>query len=373
MKEDTIVTRQAQRPNSSLSEEEKSAKRKFKKLLKQRKYDARFQQAIEWRADEQTIECARRELQDNDQHLQEEEGIVARNSDFQEVESFRKARDFVISSVYHPLISIIQANQSSVMDKQHQTHQARELLHNMNKGSHTEHMFNNENALLGYTRQKFIEKAMVVVKSLEKLQQPTTSTTTTTQNLRDRVLSVRNVLSVGCGPGNDVVGFLAFLSAHQPNHTLQRVLLMDYVMPQWKELILDPLISLLVPDFVPRIDTVVCDVRYSLEEEANQSALAQLTAIDSETSSDMDLIIVSYLITETRGKWHVFFKDLISKVLPGTLLLLIEPNSWQLHQFLELYGDRISYYEWLDSSRETPELQHLQGRIGPAVLLACVK
>ena len=148
---------------------------------------------------------------------------------------------------------------------------------------------------------------------------------------------------------------------------------MDYVIPQWKAAILNPLISLLVLEFLPRIDTVVCDVRYSLKEEANQSALAQLTAIDSETSSDMDLIIVSYLITETRGKWHVFFKDLINKVLPGTLLLLIEPNSWQLHQFLELYGDRISYYEWLDFSRKTPELQHLQGRIGPAVLMACVK
>ena len=61
---------------------------------------------------------------------------------------------------------------------------------------------------------------MVVVKLLEKLQQ-TTSTTTTTQTLRDRVLLVRNILSVGCGPGNDVVGFLAFLSVHQPNHTLQ--------------------------------------------------------------------------------------------------------------------------------------------------------
>ena len=123
------------------------------------------------------------------------------------------------------------------------------------------------------------------------------------------------------------------------------------------------------------------------------------TATTSSTTL-VDLVVVSYVLTETRGKWHAFFHDLIvarwrdrdtdnnhdnnddaqaasHSPLPllssGTLLLMSEPTAWQLHHWLQLVGSRLSDYEWLDSSRLSPELQLLEGRIGPAVLLARIK
>jgi hypothetical protein len=53
---------------------------------------------------------------------------------------------------------------------------------------------------------------------------------------------------------------------------------------------------------------------------------------------------------------------------PGTLFIFSDPTAWQLHLFME----RSSYcmdFCWLDSSMYRPELQALEGRVGPAVLV----
>jgi hypothetical protein len=146
---------------------------------------------------------------------------------------------------------------------------------------------------------------------------------------------------------------------------------MDYVMPQWKRLIVDALIPLVVPHYVLQIETASCDVRYPLSHTVNQSALESLFFDDNNTP--LDCIVVSYLLTETRHKWKDFFQDLLERLPTNALLLLSEPTAWQLHSFLRTFSHRIQKHQWLDSSRDTPELQGLENRMGPAVLLVCIR
>jgi hypothetical protein len=330
-------------------------------------------------------------------------------------------------------------------NKDFQTAQAKVLLHHMDKGTQTEGMFQNRDALLGYTRQKFAERAMLVVSSLERLY--ILPLPCTTDNLLDRLGIAETVCSIGCGPGCDAVGVLAFLdwlrggeregrcvpdesqrrqgqipTRRRQRPLLKSLILMDYVMPQWQDAVVDELAnySLISQTLVEQVFMVSCDVRCSLlNDEANAAALQAIVGTNStslteqgltaasETSSSVstfslvDLVVVSYVLTETRGKWHAFFHDLIAEgwkendtrkdddnkndnsrpanhsPLPllrsGTLLLMSEPTAWQLHHWLQLVGERLSDYEWLDSSRLSPDLQLLEGRIGPAVLLARVK
>jgi hypothetical protein len=53
--------------------------------------------------------------------------------------------------------------------------------------------------------------------------------------------------------------------------------------------------------------------------------------------------------------------------------LLSEPTAWQLHSFLEHYAEYIASHQWLDSSQDEPELQPLEARMGPAVVLVTIK
>ena len=554
------------RRNGNLSTEEKKTKRMLKKRLKQqtrlRKYEMRLRQAI-GRGDTKTEERARRELREYRQQIQHEQQQIEQpegtgsiiqglgtagpppGTIFEETERIRNGRRW-IGELYESLIHLCfkqqqelplpgevgQLNQPQTEstskgsrrgkknhvkknNKEFQTTQARELLVNMSKGTQTEDMFENRDALLGYTRQKFLERAMLPVTSLERLfvqlttssspscpliggVESTTSTTNTkvsdddlgltrttsltspsssTRRLVDSLRSVQTICSIGCGPGCDAVGVMAFLcvlrdsndaklggtkSIAETQHLsrnsednegqavnssqqakLQRLILMDYVMPRWKQLVLDPLVNqLLIPSrFVKHVEMVACDVRRPLLcEKANVAALNSLMVgtIEDEgrrpeprsniqalpehqeeiiqdpvsqpsindqpsASSDVDLIVVSYVLTETRGQWHTFFRQLVfgngidqvdqlgangaeppksstpsSAPLPvelrsGTLFLMSEPTAWQLHHWLDLVGEKLSDYEWLDSSQFAPELQALENRIGPAVLLARVK
>lgn len=139
---------------------------------------------------------------------------------------------------------------------------------------------------------------------------------------------------------------------------------MDYVMPHWKRLIIDPLTDIICPSFVTTVETAACDVRYSLQDERNMQALHGLAS-----TATIDLVVVSYLLTETRDQWKEFFQDLLNSMSKSCLLLLSEPTAWQLHSFTNLFADYVSEIQWLDSSQDFPELQPLEGRMGPAVLL----
>ncbi|MEM7060219.1 MAG: hypothetical protein AAF557_21770, partial [Pseudomonadota bacterium] len=73
----------------------------------------------------------------------------------------------------------------------------------------------------------------------------------------------------------------------------------------------------------------------------------------------LDLVMVSYLLTETRGNWKDFFGDFLEKLKPGTLLLISEPTAWQLHSFLQRYEEHIASHQWLDSSQGVCGFAHL--------------
>ena len=248
---------------------------------------------------------------------------------------------------------------------------------------------------------------------------------------------VRQIISIGCGPGCDVVGALAFLKYNnnnmnnmnndsgttttptcdrQPRRTsvVDSILLIDYAIPQWKKIVLDSLIPLLLlssdddekygpPTISTRrmVQTAYGDVRYSLNSTENVDCRSKLLSMiesnkegeEGEEGDDKQLlVIVSYLLTETRNQWKEFFSNLFfntdndnannannnkkkKKFLlpPGTIILLSEPTAWQLHIFLKEFKDYIDSYIWLDSSRDFPSLQTLEGRMGPAVLLICTR
>jgi SAM-dependent methyltransferase len=86
-------------------------------------------------------------------------------------------------------------------------------------------------------------------------------------------------------------------------------------------------------------------------------------------NSDVDFYLFSYVLTETRGKWEVFMRELVREAKPNALFYFAEPTPWQLHQVRLLLPDLD--YIWLDSSmNQLPNLQALEARLGPGVLLA---
>ena len=369
-------------PNHELTHEQRLEKRNLKKKLKQhsrlRKFEIRLHQAIA-RKDIITEQRARRELRDYCQSLLEQDVSILRDPQCPqqftrdcEDSTYAEASRAFVERIYQQLILKCKKEEAR-LDKELLTEQARQLLLNMTKGTQTKTMFDNSDALLGYTRQKFIERAALAVSSLDQLKRPVSSNSfCSTNSLLTSLLSVGRVYSIGCGPGCDAVGVLAFFKSH--HRPLQRIVLMDYVMDQWKQLVVDPLMEVLIPTHVPKINTASCDVRFSLHDETNRDAFIEIRRNeDCAFDISTDLVVISYLLTETRGKWQTFLGDVVNVLRPGSLLLMSEPTAWQLHHFLEFCRDHIEYFEWLDSSRWTPELQALEGRIGPAVLLVRTK
>eukprot|EP00980_Cylindrotheca_fusiformis_P031198 scaffold25954_cov137-Cylindrotheca_fusiformis.AAC.2 len=358
------------RPNTELTSEEKLNKRNLKKILKQkqkiRKYQTRLQQALS-RGDEVTARRARKELEEYRVHLLKDPNSILFQPGFQldpnatpkkekEASHIREGRLWMLK-LWNKLVLKIKDPETT---KQNQTEHGRELLQNMTRGTQTESMFENEQALLGYTRQKFNERAMLAFTSLDKVKKY--------PNLYARLMQTRNICSIGCGPGCDAVGTICFLKtcgSPQKSGTVlvDRVVLMDFVMPRWKNLVIDSLVPLLSPEYVARIETFSADVRLPFQEGMNK------TFCDSLDFSSMDFVVVSYLLTETRGKWELFFHDVMKALKPGTLLLMSEPKAWQLHLFLKAYEDNIASHQWLDSSQDSLELQELEGRMGPAVVM----
>jgi hypothetical protein len=390
-----------QRPNSELSEDEKNAKRDLKRLLKRqtkrRKLEMRLSQAIA----RQSHDFAEQARADLEAFLLKEE--PDENSQHKPVDH-QVARD-VVESIYHKLQEHLRDNHTQDLQKTSaaalkilQTEQARTLLMNMTKGSQTESMFENEAALRGYMRQKFIERAMLMVTALTKLESlPESSQSQGSggihERIRDKLRSVRSLASVGCGPGCDAVGVAAWLSSihHQlspfvsgvamtkQRPVLDYVLQLDYTVKHWDR-ILEPLVQVVVPDFIGDMVTAFCDVRSPITAESSNAVAARLLSprdeIDGTDNDDdinserlkVDLVVTSYLLSETRGQWHAFFDDLVRRTDPGTLFIFSDPTAWQLHLFME----RSSYcmdFCWLDSSMYRPELQALEGRVGPAVLV----
>lgn len=483
------------RPNQQLTKEEKLAKRHLKRHLKQRirirKYEMRWSQAC-GRNDTLVANQAESELRDYLALLQREPDSLWYQPDFpspyrdflqdptckhqvpilyssdgtmatggagssddaspiteswsssSSSDTLEKSRQWMTREIWQVMILRMvpessptlakteHGNGSGRSRKQKQTTEARSLLNHMTKGTQTESMFENDAALIGYTRQKFMERALLAVKSLDRLRplvkvdmrDGAENDNLFPNQLWQRLLQVRSVLSIGCGPGCDAIGVMTFLYQQQeqrrqqqkrdnddPSHhpILDRIILLDYVMPRWKRLVIDHLIPILTTTrpqakkkmdydadaapadprtpliMVSQMDTAACDVRYSLTRDArNCEAWNCLVKKKGETMTDnnihdttttVDLIVVSYLLTETRDQWIDFFRDFFQEYCPHKecLILLSEPSAWQLHSFLTLFADFLQGYQWLDSSRDSPDLQPMEGRSGPAVVLIQTK
>jgi hypothetical protein len=371
-------------------------------------------------------------------------------------------------------------NTENIQMKEHRLLVARELLRNMTKGTQQLDQFDNYEALIGYTRHKFIERAMLVVLSIHQLTQYESIISSSKDLYRhiqshvqissphvlfqksrqfvQRIQSIRTVTSIGCGPGCDAVGVIAWLHTLPPqqqsrthtvhsgsdgpdstttttttitpppisscdntwhhdhdddtvvldqNHhdrvVVSRVIFLDWAMPQWYPIV-QSVQHLLIHQYrmVQSIVTETCDVRFSFsqQQQQQQQPAAQSPHNNNNPSSsqerptlsldhywkDTDLVIVSYLFSETRNQWHNYFDDCVHQCKVGTLFLLTDPTAWQLHIFRERYEyasnqdtskvvdakqrQRLMEFIWLDSSMYRPELQELEGRNGPAVLLA---
>ena len=137
---------------------------------------------------------------------------------------------------------------------------------------------------------------------------------------------------------------------------------MDYVIREWQA-ILNPLQEILLENkYVNTMQFEFCDVTESLLVETNDRAKQLLV---SHRAGAM-LFLISYLLTETRGKWEPFLRELIRLAQPGALFYFAEPTPWQLHVVTKIEDLQVV---WLDSSMNQPKVQVMDRRFGPAVLM----
>ncbi|KAI2497808.1 hypothetical protein MHU86_16694 [Fragilaria crotonensis] len=383
---------QNNKSNKNLTAAEKEAKRDRKKELKRKRHqaslDRRLRHAIVVRKDPIAAQKTREELASL---LSLSSSAVENHGDedFQICPNEKEAREFVIDVYFRMKQSQTLPAGGSGCSKETrhaQTNEAVTLLRHMTKGTQRKGMFDNTDALWGYARQKFHERAMLVYASFANLnpcQQPTTGLPEEEYTRRkiswELLTSIRTVCSVGCGPGCDAVGVLAFLKVFSRDSHLNSMVLMDWAMDKWKVLVnfLEPL---LVPTLVDSIECMSGDITKPLNDDVNSPLQAH--------TSQMDLYVFSYILTETRGKWEQFVKDLISSAKPNALFYFAEPTPWQLHHLRNhvLLQTRpldsatataannstpLLDYIWVDSSmNQSAELQAMDGRLGPGTLLA---
>lgn len=367
--------RSTRKANKDLTPQERTAKRKLKKELKMQQKRARLESRLRHaitRNDTHTEQETRKALEQFHSANNKGGGGIHAIDDIHPHEKRTPEREFVLSIFSQLQLRQQQNSISKTSTKQEQTDQAVELLRNMTKGTQSRSMFKNVDAIHGYTRQKFFERAMLVALSFAKLKPADMRNGADNCELRlqvwKKLKSIRRICSIGCGPGNDAVGVLAFLKAidGRENPQLEHALLLDWAMNDWK-LIVDPLSGIVVPNNVQTVDISTCDVSKSLlDAEANLQAKEKL--LSDASSANVDLFLISYLLTEIRGKWDGFLTELIKMSKPDTLYYFAEPTPWQLHRVKELFGDVLDFI-WLDSSMDEPEMQPLDNRLGPGVLL----
>ena len=374
------------RPNNQLSSDERLEKKQLKKKLKHqtklRKLTIRLSQAEE-RRDGLLLEQTQEALDELYLEHPELRNVTAAPSRKQRLDPYPgySTAKSVVESIHHRLNAALKEKESLPVDSQQRaqrkefyTSQVRPLMKNMMKGTQTESLFDNSHALVAYTRHKFHERSMLVIDSLGKLVGHDSFS-----HFVESLTRVSCICSLGCGPGCDAVGALAFvnsLDGREPAFSDDTsVILLDWTIDQWREAILCELETILNPDYTEKLYLDRCDVRTGLVNESNVKASGLLVAsgaiseAQAEPGAQTTLYLVSYVLSETRDKWQLFFDDLVHRTAPGGLFLLSDPTSWQLYLWLDRYRDCMEFI-WLDSSMERPELQTLMRRFGPAVVLA---
>lgn len=238
--------------------------------------------------------------------------------------------------------------------------EARTLLHHMTKATATSSYENNQAALKGYAKQKFISRALLISDSIAKayfansIQYSSMAT-----NMAESLSTVRAVVSVGCGPGCDLTGSMAGLETNN----IQYAMALDYSMDEWGCMVQAVLSATTSQHYM-----MTCDIRQDPAlDTAAQTILDQIAELAPHL-----LITFSYVLCETRDEWHDWMDYLVSACGAGTLWLMTEPTAWQLHIFCKRYLDLMDIM-WLDTSMYREDLQELENRNGPAVLLCCKK
>jgi hypothetical protein len=405
------------RPNSSLTEEERKHKQNLKKEMKRKRYEERLERRYRHalvRKDPIVAKETKNTLESIWSQRMTTKTTMTTDLLYQNTINSHEhsARQF-IESMYHDLQQQQQQqlNSSSCTTgtiRDIQTFEGVSLLQHMTKGTQSKTMFANVHALWGYTRQKFQSRAMLVYTSLVQvgtryddwMYESSSSSTMTCPKQEEEIslrikkkemtweyitTSIQSIVSIGCGPGCDALGVLAFLREHGVQSSssldqskeastvttspplLQSICLMDYAMDEWYPAILSHLIPLWIPTWVGNVDYTLGDVTKSWMDDDKD---VNDTFRDMVTRIQPDLYIFSYLLTETRGQWETFLHDVVTQIMPmKTRLLFAEPTPWQLHRLLLVFPELD--YLWLDSSHSlSTELQNMKGRLGPAVLMA---
>ena len=182
------------------------------------------------------------------------------------------------------------------------------------------------------------------------------------------------MVSVGCGPGNDLYGGTLALRNFVPSETPLVLVGCDYVVEKWRCML----------EFVAQACTQEVSLNDGNESASSSSVLASaditkaLAAADnhalhqvlSERSAGSTVYIFSYILSETHGKWSAFVCELLAQATPGDIFLFSEAVAWQLHELIGMFPNWIKGkdYFWLDSSYDVPEMQDLMNREGPGVV-----
>ena len=409
------------RPNSELTEEEKEAKRRLKKRVKIQSKIKSLRKTVRHAQRRKDADAERKAQHALKQIFKKEKTIVDEmnlnhdvdNQDENDSSCIDHESDYALALQAQPLILEISnilfscpAAQEALVHEQGgatretQTLNAVKLLNHMTKGTQELSMFKDKSALWGYTRQKFYERALLLCMSLGKIHVKMAENTENDEilpknefncpikaeqiRIRKKISKViteqgiRSACSIGCGPGNDAVGLISFLRlvSGKSKDVLDEILLLDWCMEEWKSTVVDPLIGILTEDaFVKNgIKSSFCDVCKDIDHEANVDAkeyicVSTQNSRETDLNANHDLYLVSYLLTETRGKWESFFCSLVNMAKQDSLFYFAEPIPWQLHRLIELFDDVLDFV-WLDSSMDHPGLQAADRRAGPGVLFA---
>jgi len=294
-------------------------------------------------------------------------------------EQIQKQAHGQVVSTYHKLQKALPADEDVPADVTLSKHeyrhdQARELLHNMTRATMELNMFQNAAALRGYVRQKFIERAILMSSTLSKLVPINKNyVNDACRILWGRLQSVDCVVSIGCGPGCDALGVAAWCQGaqqHRGGSSLQRAVLLDWAMEEWRDPILNTLHDFLVPEFYNRVDCAVCNVTVPWDDATNKTGRDFVLESNKKNGEELSttLYVASYLLSETRGQWDTFYQQIWDEAAPGSLWLFTDPTAWQLREWLSRRPHNVMY-TWLDSSMHHPALQVLENRVNAAALL----
>jgi hypothetical protein len=327
------------RPNRELTTLELQEKQVRKARLKEQKHQKYWEGRV--------IKAKKYKDPEKEQHAREQLGLlgVGEYDISGTVDPVVYKGKAMIQTVYRQL----QAHDPSVGKEREYTC----LLKHMRKNTQEKSMFANADALWGYTRSKFCDRAGEIVTSLAKLNEQD-------EPWRDRFAAIRKACAFGSGPGSDAVGLVSFLQSYfSEEFHLDHMVLFDFCDQEWRE-VTDPLCITLSPKDIRQMDACFCDVTKPLQSTENEAVVKEC--------GEMDFYIISYLLTETHGHWDMFIAETIHLAKPGALFYFAEPRPWQLQHLIRLCASQLSF-TWLDSSMDHPALQGLGARVGPAVLL----